>query len=249
MSCSLSVYRPFGELVARWRNLFTTQTFEDLKVGDVIGAPLFRFLRDGRSIQLRGHIFESEDETVDLIVVIFGAFDVKGYFSNWQLPVDVHMPELSGRIQINGNVLLGDVCEQLIERLFGDNTADAKLKSRLSHYLRTLEEYHEGASVYNMEILPFVNVDHPDEPQASSSCKSVKTFRNIHTLEKIQIELNVCFMRACTGDPFLHLEFRRPLPVAYSDRGPDATARKHQVQALAVVGQAINQTKHLRRLR
>ena len=56
-------------------------------------------------------------------------------------------------------------------------------------------------------------------------------------------------MRACTGDPFLHLEFRRPLPVAYSDRGPDATARKQQVQALAVVGQAINQTKHLRRLR
>ena len=88
MSCSLSVYRPFGELVARWRNLFTTQNFEDLKVGDVIGAPLFRFLRDGRSIQLRDRIFESEDETVDLIVVIFGAFDVKGYFSNWQLPVN-----------------------------------------------------------------------------------------------------------------------------------------------------------------
>jgi len=173
MSCSLSVYRPSGELVVQWRDLFTTQTFEDLNF--MIVAPLFRLLRDGRSIQLKGRIFDSENQEVDLQVVIFGAFDVKGYFSNWQLPVDVHMPELSGRIQINGNVLLGDVCEQLIERLFGDNTADAKLKSRLSHFLRTLGEYHEGSSVYDMEIFPFVNVDHPDGPQAISSCKSVKT--------------------------------------------------------------------------
>ena len=175
MSCSLYVYRLSGELMAQWRDLLTTQAFEDLNVGDVIGATLFRILRDGRPIQLRGHIFDSEDQTVDLQVVIFGSFDVKGYFSNRHLPIDVFMPELSGRIEIKANVHLGDVCEQLIERLFGDNTADAKLKSRLSHFLRTLGEYHEGSSVYNMEIFPFVNVDHPDGPQAISSCKSVKT--------------------------------------------------------------------------
>ena len=112
---------------------------------------------------------------MDLQVVIFGGFDVNGFLSNWQLPVDVFLPELSGRIEINTHVHIGDVCEQFIERLSNDTIADVKLRSRLSCLLRSLGEYHEGSSVYAMETLPFVNVDHPDGPQAISSCKSVKT--------------------------------------------------------------------------
>ena len=167
MSCSLYVYRLSGELMAQWRDLLTTQAFEDLNVSDVIGATLFRILRDGRPIQLRGHIFDSEDQTVDLQVVIFGSFDVKGYFSNRHLPIDVFMPELSGRIEIKANVHLGDVCEQLIERLFNDNSVDTKLKSRLNYLLRSSQTTPLGISVYELEALPFVNVDHPDGPQAS----------------------------------------------------------------------------------
>jgi len=165
MSCSLYVYRLSGELMAQWRDLLTTQAFEDLNVGDVIGATLFRILRDGRPIQLRGHIFDSEDQTVDLQVVIFGSFDVKGYFDHGF--ISVFMPELSGRIEINGNVLVGDVCDQLIERLFNDNSVDTKLKSRLNYLLRSSQTTPLGISVYELEALPFVNVDHPDGPQAS----------------------------------------------------------------------------------
>ena len=174
MSCSMSVYRLSGELVAQWRDLLTTQTIEDLYVYDEIGAPLFRLLRDGNPIQLRGHIFDGEDQAVDLQVVIFGGFDVKGYFSNWQLPVNVLMPELSGRIEINADLLLGDVFQQLIERLFNDKREDARLNSKLSYLLRSLGDYQEGSSVYDFEALPFVNVDHPDGPQASSLCGSMK---------------------------------------------------------------------------
>ena len=167
MSCSLYVYRLSGELMAQWRDLLTTQAFEDLNVSDVIGATLFRILRDGRPIQLRGHIFDSEDQTVDLQVVIFGSFDVKGYFFNRKLLYDLFMPELSGRIEINGNVLLSDVRDQLIERLFNDNSVDTKLKSKLNYLLRSSQTTPLGISVYELEALPFVNVDHPDGPQAS----------------------------------------------------------------------------------
>lgn len=104
---------------------------------------------------------------MDLQVVIFGGFDVNGFLSNWQLPVDVFLPELSGRIEINGNVLVGDVCDQLIERLFNDNSVDTKLKSRLNYLLRSSQTTPLGISVYELEALPFVNVDHPDGPQAS----------------------------------------------------------------------------------
>ena len=169
MSCSLSLYLPSGELVAQWRDLLTTQALEDLNVSDEIGVPLFRLLRGGRPIELRGQIFDSEDQTMDLQVVIFGGFDVNGFLSNWQLPVDVFLPELSGHIELNTHVNIGDVCEQFIERLSNDTIADVKLRSRLSCLLRSLGEYHEGSSVYDMEALPFVNVDHPDGPQASSS--------------------------------------------------------------------------------
>ena len=172
MSCSLYVYRLSGELMAQWRDLLTTQAFEDLNVSDVIGATLFRILRDGRPIQLKGHIFDSEDQTVDLQVVIFGSFDVKGYFDHGF--IGVFMPELSGRIEINGNVLVGDVCDQLIERLFNDNSVDKKLKSKLNYLLRS-PSLPSGISFYQLEALPHVDVDHRDGPQASIFvCGSVR---------------------------------------------------------------------------
>ena len=77
------------------------------------------------------------------------------------------MPELSGRIEINGNVLLSDVRDQLIERLFNDNSVDTKLKSKLNYLLRSSQTNLVGISFYESEALPFVDVNHPDGPQAS----------------------------------------------------------------------------------